>query len=443
MRVRSLALLLLIGGVAMAAPVHYALTIAVSVDGTISGEAIISSTAPADWPEAVVRLYPAALDRTSLVLTGAWVDGEEVDWESIEPSTATVSLSASAGQTFSMTLAFAGRVPEFGQALGYGTFARSPHAIVLAQAYPILAPWDEGWVVHPVFPWGDAVVADVADYCLDLTIPDGWIAVASGMEEEIAPGRYRVEGMNLREMAIVVLRGYESQAVTAGEVAVRSFTRPEHRQAGQAALRITAQALDVFVERLGPHPFPDLDVVAVPLRAAAGVEYPRLILAGEVYYERYPSDSLFFPMIFAHEVAHQWWYAEVGNDQIAEPWVDEALATYTSGLYFEAQGRFPEILRYWESGYAGGQLQNRTARVTSPLWEFPSGSGYGGIVYSGGALFFQSVRERIGDGAFFGALRRYRREFQWQLANGEDLLRVLAEESPQPLDDLFVIWLGL
>ncbi len=443
MRLRALGLLLAVAAVATAAPVRYEMAMTVGPTGAISGEATVTATAAADWTEVVFRLYPAVVGRERLAVTRAWVGGEEVGWESSDPTTVTVAVAIPAGQTFSLTLALAGTVPEFAQDPGYGTYARSPHAFVLAQAYPILAPWNGSWVVHPVFSWGDPLVAEVADYSADLMIPDGWAVVATGTEAEIAPGRYRIVGENLREMAVVLLRGYEVQTASVSGVEVRSFTRPEHRQAGQAALRITADAIGTFAQYLGPHPFSELDVVSVPMRVAAGVEYPGLILAGESYYGRYPFDPLFFPMIFAHEVAHQWWYAEVGSDQVAEPWVDEALATYTSGLYFAAQGRFEEIYRYWESGYAQGRVRNRTAGIASPLRAFPGGVGYGGIVYSGGALFFHAVRERIGDDAFFRSLVRYRKEFRWRLASGGDLLSILKVESPLPLDDLIERWLGL
>lgn len=439
-----ISILLCLGGcLAIAAPLRYEMEIAVGEGGEIHGVATVSGVAPGDWPEAVFRLYPAAFGDDLLRVTGAWADGSPLIWDSIEPTTFAVPLAASAGQTFSVTVAFEGTVPDFSRAGGYGTYARSTHAMVLSQAYPLLAAWDGSWLAHPVFPWGDAIVADVADYGVDLSVPGGWAAVAGGVETEVSPGRYRIEGENLRELAIVLLRGYAVRDASVRGVAVRSFHRPEHERASSAALTVTADAIDVFVERLGAHPFPCLDVVAVPLRGAAGIEYPGLILAGETYYSRYPLDPLFFPMIFAHEVAHQWWYAEVGNDQVAEPWVDEALATYTSGIYFESQGRLAEILRYWESGYAGGRRQNTKAGIASPLWQFPTGSGYGGIVYSGGALFFHSLRELMGEDALLRALVRYREGFRWRIASGMDLLSILVQESPQPLDDLIAGWLGL
>lgn len=438
---RGLALLL-VGLAAAGAPLRYETVLSVSPEGVLQGEATVSGTAPSDWTELVFRLYPAAFDPAYLRLTGARREDEELPWRTVDPTAVEIPYLVPAGQTFSVTLEFGGRIPPFGGDRGYGSFARSPQAWVLAQAYPILAPWNGSWTVRPVFPWGDSTVAEVADYSVELRVPPGWTAVATGWEEELAPGLYRVEGKNLREFAFVLLRGYALQTGSVAGVEVRSYFPPDRAAAGATALEVTLDSLRVYTELLGPHPFPELDVVAVPLRGAAGIEYPGLILVGEAYYGRFSQDPLFFPMIFAHEVAHQWWYAEVGGDQVGEPWVDEALATSTSGLYFEAQGRLPEVLRYWEAGYAAGRRANPEAAITSPLWAFPGGLGYGGIVYSGGALFLHAVRGRMGDEAFFRALRRFREEFRWQIARGARLLEILAEESPAPLDDLYQAWLG-
>jgi len=392
----------------------------------------------------VFRLYPAALSPTYLELIGVQTEGGPLEWDQVHPTAFTVPLPTAPGQTFSLRLEFRGEVPEFERAEGYGTYSRSQGAVVLSQAYPLLSPWrDDGWLVEPVFPWGDPTVAEVADYTAQVDLPPGWGLVASGEERELSPGLFQVAGENLRELALVALKGHVEVTVQAGEVPIHGYFLPDHQEAGAAALVVTARSLRLYADLFGPYPFPELDVVEVPLKEAAGVEYPGLILAGEAYFDRYPGDPLFFPMIFAHEVAHQWWYAQVGNDQVAEPWLDEALVTYTSGLYFGAQGRLEELLDYWEASYLRGRARNPTATVASPLWEFPDGAGYGGIVYSGGALFFHAIRGRMGDEAFFRALRRYLAEYRWRMARGEDLLAILEEESPKPLKDLFQEWLGL
>ena len=55
---------------------------------------------------------------------------------------------------------------------------------------------------------------------------------------------------------------------------------------------------------------PDLD--------RTGIEYPTLIFLG--------ADGI--ARVTTHEVAHQWFYSLVGNDQARDPVLDEGLATY-------------------------------------------------------------------------------------------------------------------
>ena len=38
----------------------------------------------------------------------------------------------------------------------------------------------------------------------------------------------------------------------------------------------------------------------------------------------------------AHEIAHQWFYGVVGNDQIRYPWLDEGLCRFAEYLYLDA-----------------------------------------------------------------------------------------------------------
>ncbi|MFI6675440.1 hypothetical protein [Kribbella sp. NPDC050469] len=52
-----------------------------------------------------------------------------------------------------------------------------------------------------------------------------------------------------------------------------------------------------------------------------GMEYPGFVLlnvAGS-------------PVV--HEVAHQWWYGIIGNNEYADPWLDEAFATYATDVH--------------------------------------------------------------------------------------------------------------
>jgi hypothetical protein len=439
-----LSLLLCLPFLGCGAELHYRLEFSLTQAGAVRGEAVVSGVAEGPLSELVFRLYPAALDPTYLWITEVSQTGQPLAWDQVHPTTLVVPMELRAGQTFSVRLQFQGQLPPLPATAGYGIYARSPQAMVLAQAYPVLAPWEEGeWWVRPVLRWGDALVAEVADYTVQVQLPPGWEVVATGVEEKLGPGEFSVRGENLREFLFVALRGYQTASQTWGGVEVESWFLPSHREAGKAAARISGQAVVLYQELFCPYPFPELEVVEVPLKDAAGVEYPGLILGGESYYARYPEGEEFFAEIFAHEVAHQWWYALVGNDQVQEPWLDEALATYSSGCYLVAHGGdWEELIQWWELAYERASQHNPEAMISDPLEKFPAGIGYGGIVYRGGAVFFHQLRQLMGDEPFFRALRRYAETYAWQLARGEDLLAILQEESPVSLRELCLTWLG-
>ena len=111
-----------------------------------------------------------------------------------------------------------------------------------------------------------------------------------------------------------------------------------------------AAALADFAQRFGPYPWPALTVALTP-ELSGGIEFPSHVMQG--------SGSL--GRTTPHEVAHQWFYGLVGNDQGRDPVLDEGLASYAEGRHegtlegfaavtvpFGAAGRAGEPMTYWE-----------------------------------------------------------------------------------------------
>jgi len=145
-----------------------------------------------------------------------------------------------------------------------------------------------------------------------------------------------------------------------------------------------------------------------------------------------------------HEVAHQWWYSVVGNDQVDEPWLDEALANYSTALFYrmvydpetaEAEisehinERYEAYVRAYGDGIVGGSTRDYTRASYYPL------------VYGKGALFFEALQELMGDEAFFQGLQRYYREYKYDVATPEGLLDIMEQTYGQPLDEFYEHWI--
>jgi len=203
--------------------------------------------------------------------------------------------------------------------------------------------------------------------------------------------------------------------------------------------------LRIYDQEFGRYLYPEFDVVEVPLHNALGVEYPGIVIIGASLYQT--PDQPAFEVTVAHEAAHQWWYNAVGNNVLDEPWLDEALATYSSSLYYESARGKPWVdglVENWQTRYDNLRQEGKDDLVTQSVAHFESlnnPSIYGGIVYSKGALFFKALREKIGDQAFFNALRNYYQAYQFRVATGKDLLGIFEQAAGKSLEDFYQQWL--
>lgn len=406
------------------------------------------------------RLLPnggGAYGDGSLTVSQVLVDGEIVEYElSSDDSVMKIPLETSLEpeDRVEITVDFSGQVPEnFGfdqNSAGYGIYNYSDGVLSLASWYPILAVYDEdGWNLDPVSSIGDSVYSDIANYTVEVTVPRDVILAATGVEvdrqEDDGGTRFSYVSGPVRDFYLILSEDFTLQSMVVDGTKVTSYTLPGNKAAGKLALSIASESLGIFNEQFGPYPYTELDVVDAPMLYASGVEFPGIILIRDSLYE--DSDNPIFTVVLAHEVAHQWWYNVVGNDVFDDPWLDEALTSYSSSLFYEfSQNKSaPQgLIDYWYDHYQGTVDRGYNERVTDSLAYFeglPDPKVYGGIVYSKGALFFKALRDEIGDEAFFQALRDYYNAFGFRIAAPGDLLSAFEVTSGRSLDELYQDWL--
>ena len=333
---------------------------------------------------------------------------------------------------------------------GYGIYNLSDGVLALASWYPILAVYDQdGWNLDAVSPIGDSVYSDIALYSIDLTVDENLVVVATGVQTGnlVSGGRTRLhyESGPVRDFFLVASPDFKIASQTLGETTVNSYYLPGNQAGGDQALEVGLGSLRIFSQKFGPYPFTEMDIVDAPMRNAQGVEYPGIMLIGDSLYEAPEKPD--FSVTVAHEVAHQWWYSVVGNDVFEEPWLDEALATYSPGLYYEyvlGQAYQDGLVEYWQGRYDQLLTDGNDDLVTGSLSHFESLSNprvYGTVVYVKGALFLKALRERIGDEAFFQALKEYYQANLFKIARGANLLDAFERTYRKQLDAFYQVWL--
>ena len=349
------------------------------------------------------------------------------------------------GASVTVALTFSETVPA-GPGGAYGAFSAAGGVFALAHFYPLIPVYDEeGWHVELGPAVGDLTYSDVALYRVRLTAPSDLVVVASGSVQREERGEdglttWTLVGGPMRDFYIVASRDYRVLRKEVGPVQVSSYYLPGDEAGAERALAVAAESLRIFAEKFGPYPYTELDVAATPT-LAGGIEYPGVIVIAQ---RGYRSPDIGFDWTVAHEVAHQWWYGLVGNDQVKEPWLDEALAQYAMLLYHEetAGAEAAALVRAqsFESVYESAIREGWDRPIGLPVAEY--GDDYGPIVYAKGPLFFQALRDELGDETFFGLLRRYLAAYRYRNATGREFLALAEAFSGRDLKPLYDKWVG-
>jgi aminopeptidase N len=346
------------------------------------------------------------------------------------------------GQAAVVALDFTTTAPANASQDFYGAFNRENGVLSLASSYPIAAIVRSGeWDIGRPDPRGDFVNSETALYDVTLAAPADWQLVTTGIavDGRLDGGRQvaRIVSGPQRDFMIALTQLQHAGAEVDG-TRINSYFRAEHAASGQAALQAAGNALRVFNKRYGPYPFAELDMVEIAARTFLGVEYPGLIEIEQNLYAT--GDGL--EITVAHEVGHQWWYSQVGNNVQTESWLDEALASYSQIVYQEEIGGGDAAERELEGfreRYQAVLADGRDAPVSQPNTDFRG--NYVRLVYGKAVLFFQAMREQIGEGAFDTFLHEHYARHRYAYITGADLLADAEDACICQLDGLYGDWI--
>lgn len=380
--------------------------------------------------EIYFRLFPSAPGfGGAMTVTRVLLDGQVMTPQLEQRGTALkVPVTLAPGASADLALDFYVSIPR-SPTVGYAMFGVIDGMTTLPNVYPVIPVRDEnGWHVEVAPEYGDETFTPTALYDVSITAPASQVVVASGTCQTPAAGRWRCVSGPMRDFMLAMSADYEVATQTVEGVNVRSFYLPGDQAGGEHALKVAADALRVFSRRFGAYPFAELDVVESGTRAG-GIEYPGLVVIAESLYSL-AGEGSYFDFVVAHEVAHQWWYSLVGNDQVNHPWLDESLTNYSTILYYQdvfGKTVADQVLaETFEAPYQRLVQERRDQKVDQPVAAFTR-DDYSAVVYRKGPLFFHALRQAIGDDKFDAFLKAYFRQNRYEVASAERML--VAAES--------------
>ncbi len=412
--------------------------------------------------EVVFRLY-ANLDAFSgrMNILNAAVDGQPVITTLQQrQSVLRVPLPETLppGERVEVTLDFNASI-EAGFSASYGEFSMQRGVFTAPEWYPVLSVYEDGhgwWTERARNIQGEQTYTEIGLYEVKFTAAEDVTIVLSGTEIDVIDNgdgtlTHHVVTGPMRDSIVIASMSLEKLSQESDGITynVYYWNDPDelsrNTNAAEAGLRMLIDATEAYNRVFGAYPFNEFDMVQTNT-LAGGIEYPGVIVIADQYWN---TGTNFFEVVIAHEAGHQWWYSLVGNNQVAEPFIDESLTSFTEYVYFWETAVSDRDVRDAADYIRAEQNQYRTylgqgnpdlplGLSTDGYFEFQ----YGQIIYTKGPLFFNEITDLIGREEMYRVLSEYFRRHKYEVATFSDVLAVFEDVTGQQWDQFFYEWVG-
>ncbi|MFO7152020.1 MAG: M1 family metallopeptidase [Bacillota bacterium] len=369
--------------------------------------------------------YPEGFSQGYIDVTDVRVDGKSVDHK-VEGTVLRVTLAEplKPGGKTQIEMEFEEKIP-----FSPGRFGHGKNTYNFGNWHPILSVYDDsGWNLDPYYSIGDPFYSDTACYRVSITAPDGFKIAASGkpVKKVIKDSgtTWIFEAELVRDFAWVASSEFKELSGKVDGTTVTVYYFGSKEDAAKRALEYGKQAIRFFGRYFGPYPYDEYSIVMADFYIG-GMEYPNLVLIDHHLMD----EEVLMEYVIAHETAHQWWYGLVGNNQIKEPWLDEALTEYSTVLYYEgvygrSRGKkvYQDFIMY---PYRFYEMGSGSSPILRPVFQFKSWGEYDAIVYKKGAIMLKELESRIGKNKLRQALRSYLKEKVFENADTEDFVEAV------------------
>jgi hypothetical protein len=347
-------------------------------------------------------------------LTGGTTNPLEVSCTAMK---VTLPAPLAQGQTGTVSFSLSVAVPN-----GSDRFGRSGAYNYIGNALPVMDVRDgAGWQLDPYTNNGEAFYTLASDFTVTLDHPTSLLVPATGTSVD-SPGS---SGRTITTATATKVRDFawgagpfnHSTTTNSAGVRVNTYWTSAISSSTASSLQTTsAQALATHAGRFGAYPYVEADIVLDNTFWFGGMEYPGFVLDS-------PSSAA-----AVHELAHQWWYGIVGDNEYGAPWLDESFAEYSTDLYFGDNG-----VNCWNPSW---QSSAETITNSMQYWDAHS-SRYGTVVYGYGPCALHDLERVLGTANMANLLRTYAQSHWFGVSTTADFkaaAQAVASALPTPVN---------
>jgi hypothetical protein len=213
----------------------------------------------------------------------------------------------------------------------------------------------------------------------------------------------RFSARNVRDFNFSAAPDYRTSSRTTNNTRITFYYRT---MAPSKVLDLAVKAVKSYTSHVGKRPYGQINIGEVgPYSTWAAIESP-----GHFWIPR-GTPSRLLPWEVVHEVAHEWFYAAVGNDQASEPFADEAVADFMAR----------DLINSFVSSQCGEDDLDQSV--------YDLAGCYPWVIYVQGNLYLRKYRDDVGSTAFWRGLSNYYSANKFKIGHTRELLDALDRAS--------------
>jgi hypothetical protein len=315
------------------------------------------------------------------------------------------------------------------------------------------------------------------DYIVNITVPKDFVVGASGilLNPEVLPDSvtfstrrisyydrsnldtstvtYQFLARNVHDFAWAADPDFVILTRMAGETELQFLLMSYRMGEWEKIIDDCVKGFEFLNNEIGTYPYSRMTVIDGYV-TAGGIEYPNIVFINDFIIDRRQ-----LAITVVHEMAHQWFYGLLGNNQTRFGWMDEGFATYyeiigteflwgTKDNFFERQDNLWSKLFGYEMNSRRNSYLNYFDYALSGMEE-PVNTHYDQFQfdpytaqYDKTAIILFALQGMMGDSLFQTCIRNYFNEWKFRHPDPEDLFRSFEQTSNMELDWFWDQWLN-
>lgn len=341
---------------------------------------------------------------------------------------------------------FAVQLANINHRLGYGE-----NTINVNNFYPIACVYEDGKGFSEKLynSNGDPFYSDCANYKVFISYPREYILVSSGQTinskntENIT--KKTIIGEKIRDFSIILSKKLKKVSQVEGGTTVNYYGYCGDENLNEK-LKVSVDGLKTFNKLFGVYPYKELNIVKTNF-VFGGMEYPNLVMIGDDL--KTSADENY---VIIHEIAHQWWYGIVGNDEYNHAWIDEGLTEYSTMLFYKYNTQYNESFE----GLINSSLQSYklftkvyknvngsvNEKMDRPVNQFLTEPEYVQCTYTKGTLMFYSIMKKMGENKFLSTLKSIFNHYSYKNVSPNQLIDEFSNKGGREIRSYINDWLN-